>query len=696
MGKIFQFRGAVLKYRLYKAARVMMGHKDAMGLTEMSDPLLQGLGLDLGMNPTQNLMRIRTHIWAYVGTSKIARTIAGLKLKFYKHNPDGTKEEIFDHRFIDLLNRPNNWMTHDNFYEFCMFHLLGTGSSFILMDTQAPNGTSIGLSGTGPTRLIPLMANEVEPIPDSQNFVSGFKYTTPGGGQVTYPAIQVLWIKTVDPLSYYNGLSPMTPARQLLTTDKAARERIEMYLTKGAEPGTLLMSDQPIDEDVDKRVRINWDKYHGGSRLAATLGILWGGLKKEKTTSPKDMDWSKLMEFNREETLGSFGIPPAIAGILRYANYANVDKQDEIFWTETIIPYKRKIEATFNEMFFPIWETGFKMTMEFDTSHIKVLQEDKEKQSKIDDTYVSGGIKTPNEVRETLGLEPHIDGDILRTRTVQIANSNDDNKSLIWNLKANKGATQRWQSRQDQMKSPAKSMTKLMSDYFLSIYPSIKSKAKSTKSTDNIDEIFVYHEEQPKLQKLLRPEIEDIIKLSGNSAFDDVLERGYKPETVKHHEIVEVAFDITDPLVVGWINSEAFVQSKLITEATIIGIRRVMTQAINEGWTIDEIARQFDVILGRSLDFRSVRIARTEINTAYNRGTMFGYEDAGVKEKTWLSARIVSGPGKSRDAHLAADGQTVLIGNPFIVMGEQLDYPGDPKGSAANIVNCRCVPDAVT
>jgi len=27
---------------------------------------------------------------------------------------------------------------------------------------------------------------------------------------------------------------------------------------------------------------------------------------------------------------------------------------------------------------------------------------------------------------------------------------------------------------------------------------------------------------------------------------------------------------------------------------------------------------------------------------------------------------------------------------PFIIGGESLDYPGDPSGSAANVINCRC------
>jgi len=40
--------------------------------------------------------------------------------------------------------------------------------------------------------------------------------------------------------------------------------------------------------------------------------------------------------------------------------------------------------------------------------------------------------------------------------------------------------------------------------------------------------------------------------------------------------------------------------------------------------------------------------------------------------------------------HVAADGQRVQIGQPFIVSGEALRYPGDPSGSLGNIINCRC------
>ena len=44
----------------------------------------------------------------------------------------------------------------------------------------------------------------------------------------------------------------------------------------------------------------------------------------------------------------------------------------------------------------------------------------------------------------------------------------------------------------------------------------------------------------------------------------------------------------------------------------------------------------------------------------------------------------------SRESHKAADGQEVALDADFIVGGEALSYPGDPKGSPENVCNELC------
>lgn len=97
----------------------------------------------------------------------------------------------------------------------------------------------------------------------------------------------------------------------------------------------------------------------------------------------------------------------------------------------------------------------------------------------------------------------------------------------------------------------------------------------------------------------------------------------------------------------------------------------------------------------RAERYRAETIARTESINALRAGQQEAVRQAFDKsdildkeiEKEWDA----SGDGRTRPDHDAADGQTVVgLNTPFIVGGEQLLYPGDPSGSAANTVNCRC------
>lgn len=87
---------------------------------------------------------------------------------------------------------------------------------------------------------------------------------------------------------------------------------------------------------------------------------------------------------------------------------------------------------------------------------------------------------------------------------------------------------------------------------------------------------------------------------------------------------------------------------------------------------------------------RAERIARTEVQSAVNHGTLDATKAAegGYRPqyKTWLATL----DSRTREEHAEADGQTVPIDAPFDVGGDLMEYPGDPAGSAANTINCRC------
>ncbi|MDY0144045.1 MAG: phage minor head protein, partial [Bacteroidales bacterium] len=80
----------------------------------------------------------------------------------------------------------------------------------------------------------------------------------------------------------------------------------------------------------------------------------------------------------------------------------------------------------------------------------------------------------------------------------------------------------------------------------------------------------------------------------------------------------------------------------------------------------------------------SKTIARTEVLSANNAGTVFGYKQSGVVEKKeWLATP----DGRTRDSHSDMNGEVVLVDKDF---SNGLEFPGDPSGAPEEIINCRC------
>ena len=83
------------------------------------------------------------------------------------------------------------------------------------------------------------------------------------------------------------------------------------------------------------------------------------------------------------------------------------------------------------------------------------------------------------------------------------------------------------------------------------------------------------------------------------------------------------------------------------------------------------------------------RIVRTESVNAANYATNQSAVDVFGKEnlqKEWIATL----DNRVRIDHIQANGQVVDMNQNFLVGGEELAYPGDSRGSAANVINCRC------
>jgi hypothetical protein len=126
------------------------------------------------------------------------------------------------------------------------------------------------------------------------------------------------------------------------------------------------------------------------------------------------------------------------------------------------------------------------------------------------------------------------------------------------------------------------------------------------------------------------------------------------------------------------------------------------TQAIEEGLSREATARRIRTLVNGELKgninvWRSRRIAQTERVAAGNYGIWQGQIEA-VNNGAMIKRKWIVRGGAETPRHelcTGLDGQLRGLNEPFDVCGEPLMYPGDPSGSAGNVINCYCNVDTV-
>ena len=121
-----------------------------------------------------------------------------------------------------------------------------------------------------------------------------------------------------------------------------------------------------------------------------------------------------------------------------------------------------------------------------------------------------------------------------------------------------------------------------------------------------------------------------------------------------------------------------------------------LERGIREQESVPDIAARVSTVLtatgSERWPNRAVTVARTETLAAVNAGVYRSAElDAEQRGdpapfKQW----IATADPRTRPTHREADKQRTLLREPFRVGGAQLLFPGDPRGPANEVINCRC------
>lgn len=132
-----------------------------------------------------------------------------------------------------------------------------------------------------------------------------------------------------------------------------------------------------------------------------------------------------------------------------------------------------------------------------------------------------------------------------------------------------------------------------------------------------------------------------------------------------------------------------------VTETYKDQIRKLLRDRITNGMTVEDAAKEVQKIVrsNRFYKWQAERIARTESSAAANYGASKSAESVPFQtDKVWISSndtRTRRIPADQYD-HAVMNGVRVRTNEMFNVQGNDLNHPGDLRGRAANVINCRC------
>lgn len=149
-----------------------------------------------------------------------------------------------------------------------------------------------------------------------------------------------------------------------------------------------------------------------------------------------------------------------------------------------------------------------------------------------------------------------------------------------------------------------------------------------------------------------------------------------------------------------WTTFQTANKVRQVQETTKKSIARIVKKGMSEGESHKDIAKRIRKTSSKINTYRSIKIARTETHTAAVKSVDVAVGSTRIEmEREWVSARDARTRRRGKHGifeHFAKyptgpDGERVAQDGKFVGTGESLDFPGDPKGSAGNIINCRCV-----
>lgn len=673
--------------------------------------------------------------WLTASAFRLADAIGGIPPRVVRTGTEEEAEGPKAENIRKVLRKVNPEHTYRDFIEMAVIHLLLQGEIPI---EKARNRLGEVIE------LWPLQPKHVSPIPDKtgRRWVSGYKVHG-GAGRPDFELKpeDMVWIRFYNPTNPLRGQSSVSPIWNDLLADREASKFNRTLLSRGARIGGILMpKEHDLGEDELRALRASLEAAHSGSANAGKMLVLPYGIDYEAdTASPKDLDFLNLRKFARETAAGVVGVPPVVVGNFDAASYANTDAQLKAFWDYRGRAMLEKIFGGLNEHWLHP-EVDEQISVVPDVAAIEALVDSQK--SRVDNAtkLLSGGVYTVNEARRMMGKKPLPDGEKLLVpvnlqpmdpdkietpeppapapaagdpNNPDNPNADDPNaddpkqtdkpaekpaRRAAAALPTSQKAIDR-QTARDAHERALQRFERIVATaakgYLVDARLRFASRVRMTTDPDVV--LGSRDTEAREASKAILPAMLRVISEAG----DLTLARLGKSRSAQRGKIglddlvtVLEAFDLQNPRVLSFIESTFLVHLDGVADVTIAAVRDALRAGIAAGDGVPELVARIERLSVFNAD-RAERVARTETIGAFNLGAQEAFRVAGVERKAWLSARDERARVSHAEADKATTARPILSSEAFQLeepgRGKaDLMFPGDPKGPAWAVVNCRC------
>lgn len=251
---------------------------------------------------------------------------------------------VESHLALDVLNKPNPFMTRQGLFETTQQHvdLVGEGYWIVVTDDRMP-----GI----PMELWPVRPDRMEPVPHPTDYLTGWLYSGPNGEKVPLAADEVIQFKMPHPADPYRGMGAVQTLLCDIDSSRYAAEYNRNFFLNSAEPGGIIELPDSLTDDEFNTMRDRWAEQHRGVSHAHRVAILEKAKWVERKYTMRDMQFAELREVSREVIREAFGYPKPMLGTVEDVNRATAEAAEYIFgrWylRKRLERFKGKLNAEF-------------------------------------------------------------------------------------------------------------------------------------------------------------------------------------------------------------------------------------------------------------------------------------------------------------------------------------------------------------